>query len=54
MSPTHEQVREMCRCYEQGESLVTVGARLGFDCGTVRKYLVLAGVTMRTPHEWEQ
>lgn len=54
VSPTDEQVREMCRRYEQGDSLVTVSARIGFDSGTVHKPLLLARVTMRTPHEWEQ
>ena len=54
VSPTAEQVREMCRRYEQGESLIVVGAKVGFDGGTVRKYLMLSGVTMRSPHEWEQ
>lgn len=45
--PTPVQVLEMVRRYEQGESLATVGARVGFDAGTVRTHLRRAGVLMR-------
>lgn len=48
--PTPEQVLEMVRRYDQGESLARVGARLGSNGGTVRAYLRRAGVVMRDTH----
>ncbi|WP_396290682.1 hypothetical protein [Curtobacterium sp. KT1] len=48
--PSSEQVLEMCRRYEQGESLATVGARVGFNASTVRVNLIRAGVALRDPH----
>ena len=45
--PTPEQVLEMVRRYDQGESLARVGARLGFNGGTVRAHLIRAGIPMR-------
>src|SRR5699024_2994647 len=34
--PSSEQVLEMCRRYEQGESLARIGERLGFNPSSVR------------------
>lgn len=48
--PSPEQVLEMALRYEQGESLATVGARVGFNAGTVRTHLLRAGVSLRDPH----
>ncbi len=45
--PSREQVLEMVRRYSQGESLAKVGTRLGFSGGTVRAYLIRAGVPIR-------
>lgn len=42
--PTPALVLEMCRRYEQGESLARVGARLGFNPSSVRVTLLAAGV----------
>ena len=47
--PSSEQVLEMCRRYEQGESLASVGERLGLNPSSVRLYLLRAGVTLRDP-----
>ena len=49
-SPSPEQVLEMARHYEQGESLARVGARVGFDAGSVRTLLRRAGVSIRDAH----
>ena len=49
-APTAEQVCEMQRRYETGESLATVGAQLGFDAETVRTHLRSVGVVMRDVH----
>ncbi|GAA2089445.1 hypothetical protein [Brevibacterium salitolerans] len=48
--PSSEQVLEMCRRYEQGESLARVGERMGFNASTVRVQLLRAGVALRDPH----
>lgn len=48
--PSAEQVLEMCRRYEQGESLARVGARLGFNPSSVRVALLAAGVNLRDTH----
>ena len=48
--PSSEQVLEMCRRYEQGESLASVGERMGFNASTVRVQLCRAGVALRDPH----
>ena len=52
--PSAAQVLEIVRRYEQGESLVTVGARVGFDAGTVRTHLQRAGVLLRDTHGRER
>jgi hypothetical protein len=46
---TDEQVAEACRLYPEGWSLARLAER--FDDMTVRRYLLLAGVVMRSPHE---
>lgn len=45
--PSPEQVLEMCRRYEQGESLARVGAKAGFNASTVRIQLLRAGLALR-------
>ncbi|WP_157608736.1 helix-turn-helix domain-containing protein [Saccharomonospora glauca] len=52
--PSAEQVGEMCSRYAQGESLATVGEKVGFDAGTVRNHLIAAGVTLRDCHGRER
>ncbi len=37
----------MCLRYEQGESLATVGERMGFNASSVRVALIAAGVKLR-------
>lgn len=48
--PSPEQVLEMVRRYDQGESLARIGARLGFNGGTVRTHLIQAGIALRDTH----
>lgn len=48
--PSSEQVLEMCRRYEQGESLARIGERLGFNPSSVRLYLLRVGMPLRNPH----
>ena len=52
--PSSGEVLEMCRRYEQGESLARVGERLGFNASTVRTNLLRAGVSLRDPHGRER
>jgi len=40
---------EMCRRYEQGESLSRVGEPPGFNPSSVRMYLLRAGMTLSDP-----
>jgi lambda repressor-like predicted transcriptional regulator len=47
---TDEQVTEACRLYPEGWSLARLAERYGVDDMTVRRYLLLAGVVMRSPH----
>lgn len=49
-SPTPDEVTEMVRHYESGESLERIGERLGFNGGTVRNRLAARGVAMRDSH----
>ena len=49
-----EQVLEMCRRYEQGESLARIGERLGFNPSSVRMYVMRAGISMRDTHGRER
>ncbi|HJA04974.1 MAG TPA: hypothetical protein H9800_08975 [Candidatus Microbacterium stercoravium] len=48
--PSSEQVLEMYRRYEQGESLARVGERMGFNASSVRAALIAAGVKLRDTH----
>lgn len=48
--PSPEQVLEMVRRYDQCESLARIGARLGFNGGTVRTHLTQAGIALRDTH----
>jgi lambda repressor-like predicted transcriptional regulator len=48
---TDEQVAEACRLYPEGWSLARLAERYGVTDMTVRRYLLLAGVVMRLPHE---
>ncbi|MGK4187066.1 hypothetical protein AB0X98_02595 [Rothia koreensis] len=52
--PSSEQALEMCRRYEQGESLTRIGERLGFNTSSVRMYLMCAGIAMRDTHGRER
>ncbi|MCX2163281.1 hypothetical protein [Corynebacterium auriscanis] len=52
--PSSEQVIEMCRRYEQGESLARIGERLGFNPSSVRVHLLHAGITLRDTHVRER
>lgn len=45
------QIREAVKQYALGESLATIGKRMGVDKGTVRERLVESGVEMRSPYE---
>lgn len=49
-SPTPDEITEMARRYESGESLEQIGGRLGFNGGTVRNHLTACGVAMRDSH----
>jgi hypothetical protein len=48
---TDEQVAEVCRLYPEGWSLARLAERYDVDDMTVRRYLLLEGVVMRSPHE---
>jgi DNA-binding MarR family transcriptional regulator len=48
---TDKQVAEACRLYPEGWSLARLAERYGVTDMTVRRYLLLAGVAMRSPHE---
>ena len=45
------QIIEAVRLYEQGDSLATIGKRMGVTAHTVRSRLVEAGVRMRSSYE---
>lgn len=49
-SPSSELIGSMVGLYESGLSLAEVGARTGTSPGTVRRYLLIAGVQMRDSH----
>lgn len=53
-SPSEEDVVEMKRRYETGNSLEGVGTALGFSAGTVRSWLLADGVAMRDTHGRER
>jgi DNA-binding transcriptional regulator LsrR (DeoR family) len=46
-----KQVVEACRLYPDGWSLAQLAERYNVTDMTVRRYLVLSGVVMRSPHE---
>jgi hypothetical protein len=48
---TDMEVAEACRLYPEGWSLARLADRYDVDDMTVRRYLLLAGVKMRSPHE---
>lgn len=48
---TNAQVAEACRLYSDGWSLARLAERYGVDDMTVRRYLLLAGVVIRSPYE---
>jgi hypothetical protein len=48
---TAEQVAEARRLYPEGWSLARLAERYNVDDMTVRPYLLLAGVVMRSPKE---
>ena len=47
----NERLAEACRLYPEGWSLARLADRYDVDDTTVRRYLVLAGIGMRSPHE---
>lgn len=49
-SPSSSEIPLMRAMYEQGSSLERVGDRFGYTAATVRKHLIIAGVTMRDTH----
>ena len=49
-TPSSSEIRLMRSMYEQGSSLERVGDRFGYTATTVRKHLIIAGVTMRDTH----
>ena len=46
-----QQIKEAVRLYEQGDSLATIGKRMGVTAHTVRSRLVEVGVRMRSSYE---
>ncbi len=46
-----QQIKEAVRLYEQGDSLATIGERMGVTAHTVRSRLVEVGVRMRSSYE---
>lgn len=49
-SPGNELIDSMVGLYESGLSLAQVGDSVGTSTGTVRRYLLTAGVQMRDSH----
>lgn len=49
-SPSSSEIRLMRTVYERRASLERVGNKFGYTAGTVRKHLIIAGVTMRDTH----
>ncbi len=45
---TSDQVARACRLYRDGWSLATIGDEFGVTANTVRRYLLMAGVVMRS------
>jgi hypothetical protein len=48
---TPAQVAQACRLYRDGWSLARIGETHAVTANTVRRYLLLAGVAMRSPNE---
>lgn len=48
--PGYELINSMAGLYESGLSLAEVGVRTGTSPGTVRRYVLIAGVQMRDSH----
>ena len=48
---TNVQVAEACRLYPEGWSLARLAERYDVDDMTVRRYLLLSGIVMRSPHQ---
>ncbi|WP_437770358.1 hypothetical protein [Arthrobacter sp. KNU40] len=46
-----QQIKEAVRLYEQGDSLATIGTRMGVTAHTVRSRLLEVGVRMRSSYE---
>ncbi|TAP28866.1 hypothetical protein EYR88_03500 [Arthrobacter sp. S41] len=46
-----EQIEEAARLYDQGDSLATIGKRMGVSAQTVRSRLIETGVAMRSSYE---
>ena len=49
-----DQVVDACRLYREGWSLARLGQKFCVDDMTVRRYLLLAGVVMRSPNGWRR
>ena len=49
-SPSTNEIQLMQSMYEQGASLERAGDKFGYTAGTVRKHLIIAGVTMHDTH----
>lgn len=47
----NQQIKEAPRLYEQGNSLATIGERMGVSAQTVRSRLIAVGVKMRSSFE---
>ncbi|WP_441415057.1 hypothetical protein [Arthrobacter sp. 2MCAF14] len=46
-----QQIKESVRLYEQGDSLATIGKRMGVTAHTVRSRLIEKGVRMRSSYD---
>jgi DNA-binding CsgD family transcriptional regulator len=46
---TPAQMNQACQLYCDGWSLARIGEKLGVTANTARRYLLLAGVVMRSP-----
>jgi hypothetical protein len=53
-SMTTADIRQATQLYQAGNSLVAVGAKLGYDHGTIQRALRRAGTAMRDSHGREQ
>jgi hypothetical protein len=53
-SMTEAEIDQAAEFYRDGNSLATVGTKLGYDHGTIHHALKRAGVTMRDSHGRER